>query len=171
MNGFPNKCKQLTVASARNPSERTNVEHGASSNTGKRQTSLPRALLPSVRCVRFGGRHSPGAVLRRSPSSPGSLVRRSIAGKTISTRNRCRRTGPPRGRRASRAFRKPIRGLVPALKSLVEPGTLGDPMRPLTWVSKSLEKLAAALTEMANHDTVRKRQASKAREAELGRPA
>ena len=41
-------------------------------------------------------------------------------------------------------------GLVPALKRLVEPATLGDPMRPLIWVSKSLEKLAAALTEMGH---------------------
>jgi hypothetical protein len=50
-------------------------------------------------------------------------------------------------------------GLVPALKSLVEPATLGDPMRPLTWVSKSLEKLAVALTAMGHPigaDTVRK---------------
>src|SRR3974390_2207056 len=49
-------------------------------------------------------------------------------------------------------------GLVPALKRLVEPATLGDPMRPLIWVSKSLEKLAAALTEMGHPisaDTVR----------------
>jgi hypothetical protein len=50
-------------------------------------------------------------------------------------------------------------GLVPALKRLVEPATLGDPMRPLIWVSKSMEKLAAALTEMGHPisaDTVRK---------------
>ena len=50
-------------------------------------------------------------------------------------------------------------GLVPALKRLVEPATLGDPMQPLVWVSKSMEKLAAALTEMGhpiNADTVRK---------------
>src|ERR1700757_1854586 len=50
-------------------------------------------------------------------------------------------------------------GLVPALKRLIEPATLGDPMRPLIWVSKSMEKLAAALTEMGHPisaDTVRK---------------
>src|ERR1700746_903401 len=50
-------------------------------------------------------------------------------------------------------------GLVPALKRLVQPAPLGDPMRPLIWVSKSLEKLAAALTEMGHPigpDTVRK---------------
>src|SRR5215472_11721939 len=49
-------------------------------------------------------------------------------------------------------------GLIPALKRLVEPATLGDPMRPLIWVSKSMEKLAAALTEMGHPisaDTVR----------------
>ena len=50
-------------------------------------------------------------------------------------------------------------GLVPALKRLVEPATLGDPMRPLIWVSKSMDKLAATLTEMGHPisaDTVRK---------------
>jgi hypothetical protein len=50
-------------------------------------------------------------------------------------------------------------GLAPALKRLVEPATLGDPMRPLIWVSKSMEKLAATLTEMGHPisaDTVRK---------------
>jgi Rhodopirellula transposase DDE domain len=49
--------------------------------------------------------------------------------------------------------------LVPELKRLVEPSTLGDPMRPLIWVSKSMDKLAAALTA-AGHtigaDTVKK---------------
>jgi hypothetical protein len=50
-------------------------------------------------------------------------------------------------------------GLLPALQRLVEPATLGDPMRPLIWVSKSMEKLAAVLTEMGHPisaDTVRK---------------
>jgi hypothetical protein len=50
-------------------------------------------------------------------------------------------------------------GLVPALRRLVEPATLGDPVRPLIWVSKSMDKLAEALTEMGHPisaDTVRK---------------
>jgi hypothetical protein len=50
-------------------------------------------------------------------------------------------------------------GLVPALKRLLEPATLGDPMRPLLWVSKSMDKLAAILTGMGHPisaDTVRK---------------
>ena len=49
--------------------------------------------------------------------------------------------------------------LVPALQRLVEPATLGDPMRPLIWVSKSMDKLAEALTEMGypiSADTVKK---------------
>ena len=70
----------------------------------------------------------------------------------------------PRGqvRRAGggrRAVSENDPGLVPALKRLVDPATLGDPMRPLIWVSKSMEKLAAALTEMGHPisaDTVRK---------------
>ena len=41
-------------------------------------------------------------------------------------------------------------GLIPALKRLIEPATLGDPMRPLLWVSKSMEKLAATLTAMGH---------------------
>ena len=36
-----------------------------------------------------------------------------------------------------RAVRDNDPGLIPALKNLVEPATLGDPMRPLIWVSKS----------------------------------
>ena len=50
-------------------------------------------------------------------------------------------------------------GLVPELKRLVEPATLGDPMRSLIWVSKSMDKLAATLTRMGHPisaDTVRK---------------
>jgi hypothetical protein len=49
--------------------------------------------------------------------------------------------------------------LVPELKRLVEPATLGDPMRPLIWISKSMDKLAETLTAMGHPisaDTVRK---------------
>ena len=48
-------------------------------------------------------------------------------------------------------------GLLPELKRLVEPATLGDPIRPLLWVSKSMDKLAAALTAIGHRvsgDTV-----------------
>ena len=69
-------------------------------------------------------------------------------------RGRVRRGG---GGRKAVAENDP--GLVPELKRLVEPATLGDPMRPLIWVSKSMDKLAAALTAMGHPisaDTVAK---------------
>ena len=40
--------------------------------------------------------------------------------------------------------------LLGDLKRIVEPATLGDPVRPLLWVSKSLDKLAASLTGMGH---------------------
>ena len=40
--------------------------------------------------------------------------------------------------------------LLEDLRRLVEPATLGDPMRPLMWVSKSHAKLAAALRGMGH---------------------
>src|SRR5262245_762203 len=58
-----------------------------------------------------------------------------------------------------RAVSEVYPGLIPALKNLVEPATMGDPMRPLLWVSKSPDKLAEALTEIGypvSADTVDK---------------
>ena len=49
--------------------------------------------------------------------------------------------------------------LEAALERLVEPATLGDPVRPLLWVSKSCDKLASALAGMGHAisaNTVRK---------------
>jgi len=69
-------------------------------------------------------------------------------------KGRVRRAG---GGRKAVAANDP--GLVPELKRLVEPSTLGDPMRPLIWVSKSMDKLAAALTAAGHSisaDTVKK---------------
>src|SRR5208337_366821 len=43
--------------------------------------------------------------------------------------------------------------LLEDLRQLVEPATMGDPMRPLMWVSKSHAKLAAALREMGHKIT------------------
>ena len=40
--------------------------------------------------------------------------------------------------------------LLEDLRRLVEPVTLGDPERPLLWVSKSMDKLAATLTAMGH---------------------
>jgi Rhodopirellula transposase DDE domain len=90
-----------------------------------------------------------------------------ITGMSRSTINRGEDdldTGPlPEGKvRRAGGGRKAVAandpGLVPELKRLVEPATLGDPMRPLIWVSKSMDKLALALTQMGHPvsaDTVR----------------
>src|SRR6266404_8952808 len=40
--------------------------------------------------------------------------------------------------------------LLEDFRKLLEPATLGDPMRPLLWVSKSHAKLAAALCAMGH---------------------
>ncbi len=40
--------------------------------------------------------------------------------------------------------------LLEDLQRLLEPATMGDPMRPLRWVSKSHDKLAAALRAMGH---------------------
>src|SRR6266536_1773288 len=40
--------------------------------------------------------------------------------------------------------------LVDDVRRLVEPATRGDPVRPLLWVSKSLDKLVAGLAEMGH---------------------
>ena len=60
-------------------------------------------------------------------------------------KGRVRRAGGGR-----RAVAEVDPGLIPELARLVEPATLGDPMRPLTWVSKSMDKLAEALTAMGH---------------------
>ena len=68
-------------------------------------------------------------------------------------KERVRRKGGGR-----RALRDTDPALVGELRGIVEPATLGDPMRPLTWVSKSLHKLAAelkALGHSISHETVR----------------
>jgi Rhodopirellula transposase DDE domain len=62
---------------------------------------------------------------------------------------------PPRRRvRRKGGGPKPLTELDPTLeadlKRLVEPATVGDPVRPLLWVSKSCEKLASALVEMGH---------------------
>ena len=58
------------------------------------------------------------------------------------------RVRQPGGGRRSLARRDAT--LIEDLRRTVEPVTLGDPVRPLLWVSKSHDKLAAALSEMGH---------------------
>ena len=61
--------------------------------------------------------------------------------------------GAPKVRRQG-AGRRPLTQTDPTvvedLKRLLEPATVGDPMRPLMWVSKSRAKLAVALRAMGH---------------------
>ena len=62
---------------------------------------------------------------------------------------------PPRGRvrrkgGGPRSLSERDPTLLTDLLRLVEPATLGDPERPLLWVSKSLDKLASALGDMGH---------------------
>ncbi len=54
----------------------------------------------------------------------------------------------PGGGRPSVTQKDPA--LLDALNALLEPATMGDPMRPLRWVSKSHAKLATALRELGH---------------------
>jgi hypothetical protein len=115
------------------------------------------------------GRRLFAAAEVRTAGWGGLAVVSRITGLARSTINRGEDdidAGPlPEGRQARRAGggRKAVSerdpGLVPALQSLVEPATLGDPERPLRWVSKSMDKLADSLTAMGHPisaDTVAK---------------
>ena len=105
------------------------------------------------------GRRLFAAAEVRTAGRGGLAIVLKITGLALSTINRGKRdldAQPlPKGQvRRAGGGRRPLREndprLVPALKRLVEPATLGDPMRPLIWVSKSMEKLAATLTQMGH---------------------
>ena len=113
------------------------------------------------------GRRLFAAAEARSAGRGGLAIVSKITGLARSTINRGEKdldAAPlPKGRvrrvgGGRRALSEDDPELIPALKRLVEPATLGDPVRPLIWVSKSMEKLAATLTEMGHPisaDTVR----------------
>jgi len=82
------------------------------------------------------------AVARATGIAPSTIGRalKELAGGLVVTDRRARRPGGGRKKLSSRDA-----SLMSDLERLVEPATLGDPERPLRWVSKSLAKLAAAL--------------------------
>src|SRR5919107_888989 len=103
--------------------------------------------------VQILGRGGIAAVARATGIAP-STIRRGLKelNQGVAADQRLRRPG---GGRKRLADTDP--SLVSDLLSLIEPATLGDPERPLLWVSKSSEKLAAALRAMGHQvsaDTV-----------------
>jgi hypothetical protein len=58
---------------------------------------------------------------------------------------RCRKAGCAARGGGQRHLSSRDATLIEDLRSVIEPATLGDPMRPLLWVSKSHDKVAIAL--------------------------
>jgi Rhodopirellula transposase DDE domain len=97
-----------------------------------------------VRALGYGGL---AAVARATGIAPSTIGRglKELAGGLVGSDRRARRPGGGRKKLSSRDA-----SLVSDLERLVEPATLGDPERPLRWVSKSLAKLAEALRAMGH---------------------
>jgi hypothetical protein len=91
-----------------------------------------------VRALGYGGL---AAVARATGLSRGTIGRglKDLDHAPL-PRGRVRRDG---GGRPPLSITNPT--LLEDLRQLIEPVTLGDPVRPLRWVSKSHKKLAAAL--------------------------
>ena len=53
--------------------------------------------------------------------------------------------------------------LIEDLRSIIEPATLGDPMRPLLWVSKSHDKLAVALQKKGHEISAKQHEETRCR--------
>src|SRR3954465_12876195 len=96
--------------------------------------------------VQVLGRGGIAAVARATGIAPSTIGRGlKELDQGVAADQRLRRPG---GGRKRLADTDP--SLVSDLLSLIEPATLGDPERPLLWVSKSSEKLAAALRAMGH---------------------
>jgi hypothetical protein len=91
----------------------------------------------------FGGTEA----VQRATGLSKSRIRRGIE----DIKNIDPKAGPGGRQRRAGAGRKKADvadpGLVPALRSLLEPATRGDPDSPLLWTSKSSAQLSEALTE------------------------
>ena len=102
--------------------------------------------LVAAAAARAGGRGAVGKVVRASGLS-GVTVWRGYADLS-GPPPAVRKDGTIRTRRVG-GGRKPVAGgdMKAELREIVEPHVRGNPVGPLTWVSKSLRKLASALSE------------------------
>jgi hypothetical protein len=113
-----------------------------------------RRRLFAATQVRALGRGGIAAVARATGIAPSTIGRGLKELDSGSDTEQVRRSGGGRKRLVDSDAT-----LARDLLSLVEPMTLGDPMRPLLWVSKSAEKLAVALHGMGHQvsaNTVRR---------------
>ena len=107
-------------------------------------TERARRLFAANEAMQFGYGGT-DAVARATGMSKGTIQRGIIELKDVDgpvlSRDRIRRPGAGR-----RRLRDADPGLIPALRSLVEPATRGDPESVLLWTSKSASTLAGELT-------------------------
>ena len=97
-----------------------------------------------VRALGYGGLAAVARATGIAPSTIGRALKELASGAVVADR-RARRPGGGRKKLSTRDA-----SLMGDLERLVEPATLGDPERPLRWVSKSLAKLAEALRAMGH---------------------
>jgi len=97
-----------------------------------------------VRTLGYGGLAAVARATGIAPSTIGRALKELASGAVVADR-RARRPGGGRKKLSTRDA-----SLMSDLERLVEPATLGDPERPLRWVSKSLAKLAEALRAMGH---------------------
>lgn len=96
-----------------------------------------------ARTAGYGGIAASSRATGLAPSTIGRGLK--DLGEPGSLSGKVRRPG---GGRAALTTKDP--SLLEDLRQLLEPATMGDPMRPLRWVSKSHAKLAAALLAMGH---------------------
>lgn len=98
-----------------------------------------------VRTAGWGGLTAVSLITGLAPSTIGRGLKDIGSGDEDLPPDRVRRDGGGRHR-----LTKNDLTLLDDLRQLVEPATLGDPVRPLLWVSKSHEKLAMSLRQMGH---------------------
>jgi hypothetical protein len=96
-----------------------------------------------VRVLGYGGLAAVARATGIAPSTIGRGLKELASG--VAPEGRARRPGGGRKKLSDGDA-----SLVRDLERLVEPATLGDPERPLRWVSKSCTKLATALQSMGH---------------------
>lgn len=110
-------------------------------------------LAAEAKCYGWGGKSkiSQLSSVARKTITKGTI---ELTDETLTTDSRVRREG---GGRKKLIEHQPK--LLQAIEDIVSPHTMGDPMNPLKWTSKSLRKIAGALHDQGynvSHEIVRK---------------
>jgi transposase len=104
-----------------------------------------RFAAAEARSAGFGGVQAVSKITGIARSTIGRALKELRGEAPAAPKGRVRRPG---GGRKPTTELEPT--LLPDLKRLVDPATRGDPMSPLRWTSKSVEKLARELQELGH---------------------